>query len=161
MRLALVNRDFSADGFAVRAQTINLVAQSSLGQTAFDFKSMKSKLFFAAGLLPLVLATFPLTQSQAQEFVPEPGYTTLFNGHDLTGWGYRTNNFDGKTESIDGRYTVSNHVLVVQTREPRLVQQMWTTRLFPKDFTLKLDLLSQFKSCYLLSVKIANFWQEV
>ncbi|CAG8570721.1 1450_t:CDS:10 [Paraglomus brasilianum] len=30
-----------------------------------------------------------------------------------------------------------------------------------QDFTLKLDLLSQFKSCYLLSVKIANFWQEV
>ena len=100
---------------------------------------MKSNLFFAVRCLPLLLANLPLIQCQAQEFVPEPGYTSLFNGHDLTGWGYRTNNFDGKTESIDGRYTVSNHVLVVQTREPRLVQQMWTTRLFPKDFTLKLE----------------------
>jgi hypothetical protein len=30
----------------------------------------------------------------------------LFNGQDLTGWGYKTNNFDGKTESDDGRYSV-------------------------------------------------------
>ncbi|CAG8561290.1 7705_t:CDS:10 [Paraglomus occultum] len=30
-----------------------------------------------------------------------------------------------------------------------------------QDLTLKPDLLSQFKSCYLLSAKISNFWQEV
>jgi hypothetical protein len=100
---------------------------------------MKSNSFLAVRFLSLGLAISFLMQLRAQEFVPEPGYTSLFNGHDLTGWGYRTNNFDGKTESIDGRYTVSNHVIVVQAREPRLVQQMWTTRQFPKDFILRLE----------------------
>src|SRR5436190_4482827 len=74
--------------------------------------------------------------AQADDFQPEPGYTSLFNGKDLTGWGYRSNSFDGKIESIDGRYSASNGVLVVHAREPRLVQVLWTKRQFPKDFTL-------------------------
>ena len=63
----------------------------------------------------------------------------LFNGKDLTGWGYKTNNFDGKTESVDGRYTARDGILIVNPRQPRLMQILWTTREFPKDFTLKLE----------------------
>jgi hypothetical protein len=76
---------------------------------------------------------------RADDFKPEPGYRSLFNGMDLTGWGYRTNNFDGKTASDDGRFSVSNSALVVHPREPRLIQKIWTTEEFPKDFTLKLE----------------------
>ncbi|HEX7470271.1 MAG TPA: DUF1080 domain-containing protein [Verrucomicrobiae bacterium] len=75
----------------------------------------------------------------ADDFKPEPGYISLFNGQDLTGWGYRTNNFDGKTASDDGRYSATNGILVVHPREPRLIQKLWTTREFPKDFNLKLE----------------------
>src|SRR6267142_4331175 len=67
------------------------------------------------------------------------GYISLFNGKDLTGWGYKTNNFDGKTQSMDGRYSVKDGNLVVNPREPRLMQILWTTREFPKDFNMKLE----------------------
>ena len=80
---------------------------------------------------------FPL--ARADDFKPEPGYLSLFNGRDLTGWGYETNNFDGLTASTDGRYSVTNGILVVNPREPRLVQQLWTTRNFPVNFNLKLE----------------------
>ena len=69
----------------------------------------------------------------------ESGYISLFNGKDLTGWGYKTNNFDGKTQSMDGRYSVKNGNLVVNPREPRLMQILWTTREFPKNFVMKLE----------------------
>jgi len=73
------------------------------------------------------------------DFKPEPGYISLFNGKDLTGWGYRTNNFDGKTASDDGRFTAGDGVLTVNPRVPRLIQAIWTTREFTNDFNLKLE----------------------
>jgi hypothetical protein len=93
-------------------------------------------LFSLAGLLALASAT---TVSAADEFTPEPGYVSLFNGKDLTGWGYRTNNFDGKTDSDDGRFSGRDGILTVHPRQPRLIQKLWTTREFPKDFSLKLE----------------------
>lgn len=70
----------------------------------------------------------------------EPGFTSLFNGKDLTGWGYRTNSFDGQTRSIDGRYEVKDGVLVVnEIITPRTFSKMWTTREFPTDFILRLQ----------------------
>jgi hypothetical protein len=83
-----------------------------------------------------------LTVAQADDFKAEPGYVSLFNGHDLTGWGYLTNNFDSQTTSSDGRYTASNGVLVVNPYQPEAgphLRQLWSTRVFPKDFTLKLE----------------------
>lgn len=81
----------------------------------------------------------------------------LFNGKDLTGWGFRptkprkkpnpifavvteVENFDGKTESSDKRYVAKDGILVV-TLPPggRRIQQIWTTKEFSKDFTLTLD----------------------
>ncbi len=77
--------------------------------------------------------------TRADDFKPDPGYLSLFNGKDLTGWGYQTNNFDGKAVSDDGRYSAANGVLIVHPRTPRLMQILWTTRQFPKDFTLQLE----------------------
>jgi hypothetical protein len=77
----------------------------------------------------------------AEEWQPEPGFTSLFNGKDLTGWGYSaTENFDGKTEASDGRYTARAGVLVVNPQKdgPRL-RQLWTTQEFPRDFELRLE----------------------
>ena len=40
--------------------------------------------------------------SRADEAKPGPGTKELFNGKDLTGWGYKSGEkFDGKTESDD------------------------------------------------------------
>ena len=85
------------------------------------------------------LSPVALSVAQADDFKPEPGYISLFNGKDLTGWGYRTNNFDGKTASDDGRYSAADGIFTVHPRTPRLVQKIWTTREFSNDFNLKLE----------------------
>lgn len=94
---------------------------------------------WAAAIRP-ILATYGFIETEADKFKPEQGFVSLFNGHDLTGWGYRTNNFDGKTTSHDGRYLAKNGRLIVKTPpEGSKIAQLWTTRQFPKNFTLKLE----------------------
>lgn len=72
----------------------------------------------------------------------EPGFISLFNGKDLTGWGYSaTENFDGKVEAADARYTARDGMLVVNPKtdaSPKL-RQLYTTQVFPKDFELRLE----------------------
>jgi lysophospholipase L1-like esterase len=97
---------------------------------------------WAAGLHPL-LATLGFMDNEPDNFTPEPGFTSLFNGHDLTGWGFLTNNFDGQTASLDGRYIARNGRLIVMTSpQYRKLAKLSTTREFPKDFTLKLEFRS-------------------
>jgi lysophospholipase L1-like esterase len=122
---------------------------------------------WAAALRP-VLATLGLVDTDADAFTPEDGFTSLFNGHDLSGWGYRPTSeadiesakkwqatdlnaapwpivtapvsFDGQTSSPDGRFVAKNGRLVVTTPpEHRRIQQLWTTREFPTNFVLKLE----------------------
>jgi hypothetical protein len=66
----------------------------------------------------------------------------LYNGKDLTGWGYKTGEkFDGKTESADGRFTAkADGVLCVNPPKPgEKIKQLWTTQKFPGDFELRLE----------------------
>lgn len=122
---------------------------------------------WAAALRP-ILATLGFLETESDDFTPEPDFVSLFNGGDLTGWGYRPTseadiqnakrwqasdpnaavwpivtsavNFDGKTASDDGRYVAKNGRLIVTTPpEGRKIQTLWTTREFPKDFILKLE----------------------
>jgi len=73
----------------------------------------------------------------------DDGWIPLFNGKDLTGWGYKTKEgkieapFDGKTEASDGRYTAKDHMIVVNPGKG--IAQLWTVREFPKDFELRLE----------------------
>tara|TARA_B110000495_G_C23025917_1_gene609664 strand:+ start:287 stop:1615 length:1329 start_codon:yes stop_codon:yes gene_type:complete len=106
---------------------------------------------WAAAMRP-IFATLGFLETESDDFKLEPGFESLFNGKDLSGWGFRTRRnrkgkvsgenvtFDGKTASDDGRYLAINGRLVVTTPpEGRRVQQLWTTRQFPKDFVLKLE----------------------
>jgi len=122
---------------------------------------------WAAALRP-VLSTLGLLPGDPYSFTPEPGFVSLFNGTDLIGWGLRPTSeserefarswkardpnappwpivteavsFDGKTTSADGRYVAKDGVLVVTTpSEGRRIQQLYTTRDFPRDFTLRLE----------------------
>ncbi len=97
---------------------------------------MFSVRFLVASLL------FTAAAVQAADFTPDPGFTSLFNGKDLTGWRYLPDEkFDGKTEASDGRYTARAGALVVNPPKPEgpRLRQMWTTAEFPKDFILKLE----------------------
>lgn len=109
---------------------------------------------------PLRLAALALTVSlaglvHADDWAPEPGFRSLFNGRDLGGWCFRARaernapgggdvveKFDGKVESSDaGRYSARDGVLTVnfpKGRE-RLASALYTVEEFPGDFTLKLE----------------------
>jgi lysophospholipase L1-like esterase len=120
-----------------------------------------------AALWPL-LATSGFVDDEADDFKIEEGFTSLANGKDLSGWGLRPTtdqdrkdianwskndpnmppwpivaepvSFDGLAESADGRFRAINGRLVVSTpTEGRRIQQIYTQKDFPKDFTLKLE----------------------
>jgi lysophospholipase L1-like esterase len=122
---------------------------------------------WAAALRP-ILATLGFLETSDDAFTPEPGFVSLFNGRDLTGWGYRPTSeadqrsakrwqasdpnaaawpivtnavaFDGQTISPDGRFTAKHGRLVVTTPpEGRKIQQLYTTREFSNNFTLRLE----------------------
>ena len=93
--------------------------------------------------------------SQSDRWTPEPGFVSLFNGKDLSGWCFRvktarrstesgkvTANFEGKTESDEnGRYSVKDGILTVRFPEEadRLTGQLYTVAEFPGNFVLKLE----------------------
>ncbi len=100
--------------------------------------------------LPLLFTSFLLTAvaTRADDWKPEPGFISLYNAKDLTGWGYRDKDqkvletFDGKGEASDGRYSAKGDILIVnphdEARGPR-IRQLWSTKEFPKNFVLKIE----------------------
>lgn len=122
---------------------------------------------WAAALHP-IFATLGFSETE-DDFVLEDGYEYLFNGHDLTGWGYEITTeadkesargwkrddpkgaadwpfveepvtFDGLQVTPDGRFAAINGRLVATTPpERRKVQKLHTTRQFSKDFILKME----------------------
>ena len=100
-----------------------------------------------AGALRPVLATLGFLETEPDNFTPEPGFTALFNGRDLTGWGYRAEkglvpaeNFNGQPASADGRFLARNgRLVVIASREGREIRKLWTTAEFPRDFELRLE----------------------
>lgn len=122
---------------------------------------------WAAALRPL-LGTLGLQESEEYQFTPEPGFVSLFNGRDLTGWGFRptsegdmasakrwqasdpnaaawpfvTNavSFDGLTASPDGRFVAKlGRLIVTSPADGRRIQQLHTTREFGRDFVLRME----------------------
>ena len=84
----------------------------------------------------LLLTAFCMFSSTLGAAEPKP--IELFNGKDLSGWGYKTGEkFDDKKESDDKRFTAKDGILVVNPGTG--IKQLWTTRKFPKDFELKLE----------------------
>jgi hypothetical protein len=81
----------------------------------------------------------------ADEVTPEEGYTSLFNGKDLTGWRYpgpKGAPLDGKTETSDKRIQVVDGVIVVNAKDAAGkggIKDLYTAREFDRDFHLKLE----------------------
>jgi lysophospholipase L1-like esterase len=82
-----------------------------------------------------------LVPSWPDDFTPEPGFTSLFNGRDFTGWtNAETPALAGKTETSDGRFVVRNgRLITTPARVVRAFRRVQTERVFAKDFTLKLE----------------------
>ena len=96
----------------------------------------------------VLLLQFVACGSDSDNWQPDPGFISLYNGKDLSGWGYRDKeqkvleSFDGKTEASDGRYSAKGECIVVnpedKSKGPHL-RQLWSTREFSKDFILKIE----------------------
>jgi hypothetical protein len=103
------------------------------------FRSLRSAPF----LLVLGLTTISPFTSSGADWTPEAGFKSLYNGKDLTGWGYTAEErFDGKSEASDGRYSAKGETLVVNPQDPARgprLRQLWTSQEYPKDFVLKLE----------------------
>ncbi|MBL9203690.1 MAG: DUF1080 domain-containing protein [Opitutaceae bacterium] len=95
---------------------------------------------WARALRP-VLETLQLVPAWPDDFTPEPGYVSLFNGRDLTGWVDPDGRaLEGRTETSDGRFAVRNGRLVVTvSRLLRAYVKLQTVRTFPRDFELRLE----------------------
>ena len=105
--------------------------------------------------LALLLALGMTASLHAEDWKPEAGFISLFNGTDLTGWCFREKTkkddpnpgailakHDGKTEAADaGRYIVKDGVIAVTfpTEADKLTGQLYTVAEFPKNFVLKLE----------------------
>lgn len=115
-----------------------------------------------------IFATLGLIETKPDSFKIEKGAIPLFNGQDLSGWGYRrtteqmrksrdnwipkTNgaivwplvdeavSFEGKTATPEGRYVaVAGRLVVTTPPEGRKIQQLWTDQEFNDDFQLILE----------------------
>jgi hypothetical protein len=96
---------------------------------------MLRSLSSAVWLVGLIFVPLAL---HAEDTKPKAGTIELFNGKDLTGWGYKSGEkFDGKTESDDKRFSTKDGVLVVNPGKG--IKQLWTTRKFPNNFELRLE----------------------
>ncbi|MCX6857540.1 MAG: DUF1080 domain-containing protein [Verrucomicrobia bacterium] len=95
-----------------------------------------------------------LSNLHAEDWQPEAGFKSLFNGTDLTGWCFRAKTkkedpkagdilekFDGKTASSDAHYSAKDGVLTVTfpIEMDKLTGQLYTLEEFPKNFVLKLE----------------------
>lgn len=105
--------------------------------------------------IAILITALAISSSQAEDWQPEAGFTSLFNGKDLTGWCFREKTkkddanpgkilekHDGKTEAADaGRYIVKDGAIAVTfPNEPdKLTGQIYTVAEFPKNFVLKLE----------------------
>jgi hypothetical protein len=92
------------------------------------------------GLLTVLMST--VAPSHAQ---PEEGFTSLFNGKDLTGWRYvptPKESLEGKTETPDSRIVVKDGVILVNEKDKNGkggIKDLFTIQDFNKDFILRLE----------------------
>jgi len=100
----------------------------------------------ALALVAGVLFAGPTPGDAAQDtFKPEEGYTSLFNGKDLSGWVYKPSakeSLEGKMETPDKRIEVKDGIIVVNEKDDKGkggIKDLYTIKEFDKDFNLKLE----------------------
>lgn len=89
----------------------------------------------------LAFALLVLTWLLPATSADEPGFKSLFNGKDLTGWRLGKTELAGKSASDDGRFAVKEGVLVItgSTEKPPKMTEIETVDSRDGDFTLRLE----------------------
>jgi len=93
-------------------------------------------LSWVAGLLVLAAVGSTDAGRAADDFKVEDGYTSLFNGKDLTGWRLGKEMLDGKTETANKRFMVADGVIVVDGKGGG---DLFTVKDYNKDFNIRLE----------------------
>jgi hypothetical protein len=93
-----------------------------------------------------VAASTAWTEAAAEEFKPEEGYVSPFNGKDLSGWEYGAvppvknppprEKLEGKNETSDGVFLVKDGMLVASGKK---IRALYTAKEYNKDFHLKFE----------------------
>jgi hypothetical protein len=109
--------------------------------------SMNRSLFTTSVLV--FLAAGALTawrEASADDFKPEEGYVSPFNGKDLSGWEYGAvppvknpppkEKLEGKTESSDGVFLARDGMIVATGKK---IRALYTAKEYNKDFRLKFE----------------------
>ncbi|RBP36902.1 uncharacterized protein DUF1080 [Roseimicrobium gellanilyticum] len=100
--------------------------------------------FFLTSALLLTATTFThAAEPAATDWTPEPGFKSLFNGKDLSGWHYQGEpDLGTATKATDERYSAKDGILAVNPEDkakgPKL-RQLWMLENLPKHFVLKLQ----------------------
>jgi hypothetical protein len=96
-------------------------------------------------LVPLALLACTLTISAGDDFKPEPGYVSLFNGKDLTGWKYGPEkDLAGMTETADKRFRVEGGIIIAE--EGKGIKDLYTIQAFNGEFNLKMEFRAALKA---------------
>jgi hypothetical protein len=87
----------------------------------------------------------------ADDFKLEEGFTSLFNGKDLTGWRYKgyKGSLEGKTGTPDGRIAVEHGVIVMRAKDSKGkggIKDLFTVKDYPRPFHLKLQFRASLKA---------------
>jgi hypothetical protein len=109
---------------------------------------MKTKFFIS--LVTLFWVVNASTVIPIETAVQTTDFISLFNGKDLTGWGYHVKtqegvifeSFEGSTESKDKRFIVKGGTLTANAYKEGDVERyanLWTSKEFPSDFVLVLE----------------------
>jgi hypothetical protein len=103
-------------------------------------------------LLAAVAAVAGAGRAADDDFKVEDGYTSLFNGKDLTGWRYKPApkvSLEGRTETPDGRIKVEGGAIVMRAKDNQGkggIRDLYTVKEFDKPFHLKLEFRASLKA---------------
>jgi hypothetical protein len=100
----------------------------------------------------LLAAFAAAAQGKAEDdFKPEEGFVSLFNGKDLSGWEYKGSkeNLEGKTATADERVKVENGVIVMMEKDNKGkggIKDLYTVKKFPRNFHFKTEFRAGLKA---------------
>lgn len=90
--------------------------------------------------LGLVALLWIVNPGHAADAKVEEGYTSLFNGKDLTGWRYpgvKGKELNGQTETPDKRFQVVDGIIVANPGKG--IKDLYTIKNYDKDFHFKVE----------------------
>jgi hypothetical protein len=106
----------------------------------------------ALALLTVFLLSNSNSGQAADDFKPEEGFVSLFNGKDLSGWRYPGANgkeLEGQTETPDKRIEVKDGVIYINAKDKDGkggIKDLYTSKVFDKPFTLKMQFRAGLKA---------------